>query len=408
MLLEYLKLSFQNLSRRKMRSWLTMIGIFIGIAAVVSLIGLGEGLRSAVIGQFGFLGTDILSVRASGLALAGPPGSGTPVPLADDLAEKIEKINGVEAAFNRYIESATLEFNDRSSIGMAVSVPGGDTRKIFEEMVNLKADQGRLLREGDGKKVLLGNDFTKDDVFGKGVASGDRVLINSVQFEVVGILEKKGSFIFDSAVMVNEDVMLDTIRGDDGTTDIIAVKVKNEAEISRITEDIEKLLRKERDVDEGKENFNVQTPQQAIESLNSVLFAVQLFVTIIAVISLLVGGIGIMNTMYTSVLERTKEIGILKSIGAPNSAIFTLFFMESGLLGSVGGCIGIILGLALSYGFAFIGQLALGSDLIQAKASLSLIFGSLLFSFILGTAFGVMPAVQASRLQPVDSLRSTR
>src|SRR3989344_2210684 len=159
MLLEYLKLSFQNLSRRKMRAWLTMIGIFIGIAAVVSLIGLGEGLRSAVMGQFGFLGTDILSVQASGLALAGPPGSGTPDPLADDLAKKIEKINGVEAAFNRYIESTTLEFNDRSSIGMAVSVPGGDTRKIFEEMVNLKADQGRLLREGDGKKVLLGNDF---------------------------------------------------------------------------------------------------------------------------------------------------------------------------------------------------------------------------------------------------------
>src|SRR3989338_6059624 len=125
MLFEYIKLSFQSLRRRKLRSWLTMIGIFIGIAAVVSLIGLGEGLRSAITGQFGFLGTDILAVQASGLALAGPPGSGVVDPLNDDLVDKIRKVKGVEAAFGRYLESGTLEFNDKLAIGMAISVPEG-------------------------------------------------------------------------------------------------------------------------------------------------------------------------------------------------------------------------------------------------------------------------------------------
>ena len=291
---------------------------------------------------------------------------------------------------------------------MAISVPEGGDRTTIEEMLNLKTENGRLLRDGDIRKVLLGSNFHEDTIFGKPISVGDRVLLDGLQYDVIGILEKKGSFIFDSGVFLNEEDMLKNIREDDGTVDIISVKVNNEKEIPRITEDIEKILRKERNVKVGEENFNVQTPQQALESLNSILFAVQLFVTIIAFISLLVGGIGIMNTMYTAVLERTKEIGIMKSIGAKNSTIFYLFFIESGLLGMVGGLIGIFLGLGIAYGFAFIGQLVLGSDLIQAQVSISLILSSLAFSFVLGTVFGVLPAVQASRLQPVDSLRSVQ
>ena len=178
--------------------------------------------------------------------------------------------------------------------------------------------------------------------------------------------------------------------------------------INRIFTRIEKLLRKERDVEKGKENFVVESPEGMLESLDSTLFAVQIFIIIIALISLLVGGIGIMNTMYTSVLERTKEIGIMKSIGAKNYMIFNLFFIESGLLGMVGGIIGVALGLIFAYGLAAIGRAVLGVDLIQAKVSLTLIFSSLFFSFFMGTLFGVLPAIQASKLNPVDSLRSAK
>ncbi|HJN56901.1 MAG: ABC transporter permease [Candidatus Woesearchaeota archaeon] len=405
MLKDYFMFSIKNLAKRKLRSWLTMIGIFIGIAAVVSLIGLGEGLRIAVTSQFNFLGSDVLSVQASGLNLAGPPGTAVATPLTDDLKDKILKINGVDAAINRYIESGTLEFNDRQTIGMAMSIPEGSERKILEDMLNLKAEQGRLLKDGDNKKVLLGNSFKEDDIFGKGIKPNDRVLINDISFEVIGILEKKGSFLFDSAIAVNEQTMLNLIReADDTDVNVIGVKVKNVDNIDNVKENIEKLMRKERNVKKGEEDFVVESPQNLLATLNSTLFAVQLFIYIIASISIVVGGIGIMNTMYTAVLERTKEIGIMKAIGAKNSVIFFLFSVESGFLGMVGGIIGIIFGLLLAYGLAFIGQITLGSDLIQAHITFGLIIGALLFSFILGIISGIVPAYQASKMQPVEAL----
>lgn len=385
-----------------------MLGIFIGIAAVVSLIGLGEGLRIAIMSQFGFLGPDVLGVQASGLAFAGPPGSATPKPLSNKLAEKIENINGVEAAFNRYIESGTIEFNKKQDIGIIASAPEGENRKTFETMLNLRTEEGRLLKDADSKKIVLGNNFKKDDKFGKPIKAGDGVLVNGIIFEVVGILEKKGSFIFDNIVMVNEKAMIDVLGIDEKKVDVIAVKVKSVNNIPQAKSDIEKLLRRERDVEKGQEDFQVQSPQQILEALNSTLFAVQLFVYIIAAVSLAVGGIGIMNTMYTSVLERTKEIGIMKSIGAKNSAIFTIFFVESGFLGMAGGIIGIILGMAFAYGSAALGRALLSSELIQASISPLLILGALMFSFVLGIAFGVLPAYQASKLNPVDSLRNAK
>lgn len=408
MIKDYIIYSIRSLRSRKIRSWLTMIGIFIGIAAVVSLIGLGEGLRHAISSQFGFLGPDILSVQASGLAFAGPPGTGVVNPLSDDLADKIKKVNGVKTSFNRYIESVTEEFNDRQHIGFVASVPEGQDRNIFETMVNLKAEKGRLLKDGDSRKIIVGSEFKNDDIFGKRLNVGDKILINGINFEVVGILEKKGSFIFDHNMLMNEKVMIDILGTDKKKVDVIAIKADDVDKVSEVKSNIEKLLIKERDVKEGEEDFKVQSPQQVLQTLNSTLFAVQLFVYIIAAISLAVGGIGIMNTMYTSVLERTNEIGVMKSIGAQNSAIFTIFFVESGLLGMVGGLIGVIIGLAFAFGLSALGRAFLGSELIQASISPFLIIGALAFSFILGTAFGVFPAYQASKLNPVDSLRSAK
>ena len=406
MIKDYFILSYRNIIKRGLRSWLTMIGIFIGIAAVVALIGLGEGLRTAITSQFGLLGTDVLSVRASGIDFAGPPGTATINPLTDDLVEKIEKVQGVEVAFNRFLDSAIIEFNDNRDTGFVASVPNDEKRKAFEGMLNLKTENGRLLKDGDSKKIVLGNNFKNDDnQFKKAIFVGDRIAINKEVFEVVGILEKKGSFILDGAILMNEDTLLDEIRNNDEEVNIIAVKVRDEKATNQVKDDIERLLRKERNVDEGEEDFIVQSPQAALSSLDSTLFAVQMFIVIIAVISLLVGGIGIMNTMYTSVVERTKEIGIMKSIGAKNSAIFSIFFIESGLLGSVGGAVGVLMGLIFSYGSAAIGRAVLGNDLIQAKVSLFLILGALAFSFVMGTLFGSLPAYQASKLKPVDSIR---
>jgi putative ABC transport system permease protein len=410
MIKDYLNYALQSLLHRRVRSWLTMIGIFIGIAAIISLIGLGEGLRLAIRSQFDFLGSDMLSIQASGLQY-GPPGTGVVIPLDKELVDKVKKVNGVEVAFNRWIKTTKIEFNSKQIIGYIASVPGGDTRKPFETMLNLKAEEGRLLRDTDAYKVAVGRNFGKstnpnrEAMFGREVTVGDRININGKMFEVVGVLEKKGNFIIDRSMIINEDILFD-VFGDDGSTDIIAVKVRDEREIDTVKENIERILRKERDVEKGEENFQVQSSKAIIDTLDSTLAAVNIFIVIIAGISLLVGGIGIMNTMYTSVLERTKEIGIMKAIGARNSTIFILFFVESGFLGMVGGIIGVILGYLLAYGMAFAGRLALGVNLIQASVPFSWVVIALCLSFGLGTIFGVLPALQASKLQPVDSLRS--
>jgi putative ABC transport system permease protein len=407
MLKDYFIFSVKNLRNRKLRSWLTMIGIIIGITAVVSLISLGQGLKVAISSQFGDIGTDKLAVQASGGF--GPPGTGVVKPLTKDHLEKIKKVNGVKIAAGRLLRNGKIEHDDHVGFGMAATMSQGDGRKLIESALNLKAGKGRLLRDGDSKKVLLGNNFGQENAgFGKQIVVGSKVLIQEKEFQVVGILEKVGSFIVDNLVLVEEEDLREILDINDEDYDVIVMQVNQNANIKIVQENVEKLMRQERDVKKGEEDFSVQTPQAILGQVNSTLFAVQLFVYIIAAISIVVGGIGIMNTMFTSVLERTKQIGIMKSIGARNSTIFALFFIESGLIGSIGGIIGAIFGAAIAIGLASAGRILLGSDLIRAEISIWLVLGSILGSFLLGSIFGVIPAINASKLNPVDALRHTK
>jgi len=163
-------------------------------------------------------------------------------------------------------------------------------------------------------------------------------------------------------------------------------------------------MRRDHDVKEGEEDFTVTTSIQLIEGFNNILDVVQIVLIGIAAISLFVGGVGIMNTMYTSVLQRRKEIGVMKSIGATNTDILMIFLFESGILGIIGGVFGVIFGLMLSKGVEIAASLA-GVDILKAYVSIPLVIGALLFSFIIGALSGFMPAKQASKLQPVDALR---
>ncbi|MFC1752661.1 ABC transporter permease [Thermoproteota archaeon] len=403
MFFDYLKLAVNSLLKRRLRSWLTMIGIFIGIAAVVSLIGLGEGLRNAITSQFGALGGDMITIQAGGTQY-GPPGTGVVTPLELGIEDDIEKIDGVQFAIPRLIKSGTMEYNDRLAIGMAGSIPDGVHRKEIENILSLKPYKGRLLKDGDRNKVVLGNNFKEDDIFGKAIEPGTKVLINEKQFEVVGIVKKSGNFFMDGVVMMNAAPLRELFDNTEEIS-ILVAKVKKNVDMEKVKEDIEEFLRKERNVKEGEEDFSVDLAINTVETINSTLFAVQMFVYIIASISLLVGGIGIMNTMYTAVVERTKEIGIMKSIGAKNIDVFMIFLVESGLLGMVGGLIGVTVGVLLAKGMAAAGAAQLGSDLIQAQISLWLVVGALLFSFIIGCIAGITPAIRASKLHPVDALR---
>jgi len=404
MIKDYFELAFGNLKHRGIRSWLTLLGIFIGVMAVVSLISLGNGLQLAVAAQFGVSNTEVITVQAGGLSSAGPPGTGVTNKLTRDDADDIERLSSVENAIPRIMASGKMEYNDVVAFGMAMSIPDGEERKLGYEIMDIEAEAGRMLKDGDTNKVVLGYNFFKDGaIFGKEIVPGKTVLIQDERFEVAGIIKKKGSFIFDNIVLMNDNDIVDLFGyGDD--VDLIAVRVKNKDVMERAKEDIEKLMRRRRDVDVGKEDFEVSTPDALLDSVNSVLGGVQAFIIIIASISILVGAVGIVNTMTTSVLERRKEIGIMKAIGARNSQIFLQFLIESGLLGFVGGLVGVLAGLGIAYAAISGINGFLGSE-IGMELDYVLIVGALVGSFVIGALAGIVPALNASNQNPVDALR---
>ncbi len=404
MIRDYFLLSFKNLRNKKLRSWLTIIGILIGVVAVVALISLGDGLRLAINSQFGISSTEVITVQAGGLTGYGPPGTGVVSPLTKNDVEAIERLNTVERAVPRNIPTIKMKYNDKISIGFAANIPDGEDRKFIYDQIEIKAEAGRLLKDGDKGKIMLGYNFIEDtNPFGKSILPGKTVIINNEKFEVVGIVKKKGSFIFDNVVYLNQDDAEEVADiGDE--VDFIVVKVKDKSLMMQAKEDIEKLLRKRRGVREGEENFEVSTPQAALSSVNSILFGVQVFIALIAGISIFVGAIGIINTMTTAVLERKRQIGIMKAIGARNKDIFMQFFIESGLMGLIGGVAGSIIGIIIGY----LGTIGInnfvGAD-VAPKINLALILLTLAGSFLIGSVAGIFPAMRAARQHPVDALR---
>ena len=191
----------------------------------------------------------------------------------------------------------------------------------------------------------------------------------------------------------------------DNEYDLIVVQVKNKDQIEIVSDEIERKLMNDRHEKEGEETFSVETPIQSLQSVNTILNIINLIVVGIAAISLIVGGIGIANTMYTSVLERTKEIGIMKAIGARNKDILSIFLIESGLLGLVGGVVGILIGIGASKMIEYIAVTQLNTTLLQVSTPTYLIVGCLVFGFLIGAVSGTLPAIQASRTNVVDALR---
>ena len=403
---DYFILALKNLRRRGIRSWLTLLGVLIGIAAVVSLISLGNGLKDAVNSQFNIGTVEVISVTAGGISGFGPPGSGVSKPLTINDAKALEKISSVEIAITRLIETAAVSFRDKTIFDTISSIPNDKKQRDFiYRNFELKTISGKLLEKGDEKKILIGNDLSLRDKngFGRKIKVGDKLKIKDKYFQVAGILEKKGTFIIDGVIFMYEDEIRELNQIGD-KADFIMVKVKDKELIEKTEFEIEKVLRKRRDVKKGEEDFEVSTPESALESVNNVLSGIQAFIVIIALMSIIIGVIGISNTMTTSVIERKKEIGIMKSVGARNEDIFYQFLIEAGLLGFIGG----VAGIALGIGFGYLGTNAINNFLgISTKINFnfSLIFFSLLGSFIIGALSGIIPAMKAAKQNPVNSLR---
>tara|TARA_Y100000310_G_scaffold153901_1_gene153439 strand:+ start:6529 stop:7743 length:1215 start_codon:yes stop_codon:yes gene_type:complete len=403
MIKDYFRLAYRSAKKRKVRSWLTMLGIFVGIAAVVALISLSQGLKGAVAQQFANLGSDKLIVQAAGGGF-GPPGTAVPDPLTENEKKVIEKVQGVDIVVGRLIRIVKAEYNDEQKFAFAISIPEEDDAKVLVlEVNNYKLLEGKFFDNDEAREVVIGNNVA-EDLFDKKIELRNKIELQGTEFKVVGILKKSGNPQQDDSFVIPEGSLRKILKIPD-EFDVVPVKVKAEEDLALVAERIEKALRKERNVDEGKEDFTVESPQQIIGVLNNILLVIQGVLVGIASIALIVGGIGIMNTMYTSVLERTKEIGVMKAVGATNKRILSLFLIESGFLGFFGGLIGVALGFGISKLVESIAFQQFGESLIKADVSLTLLIGALSFAFIVGALSGVFPALQASKLKPVEALR---
>ncbi len=408
-------LAFNILLHSKLRIWLTIIGIVIGIAAIVSIISVTEGAQMNLQSQLNSFGANILTVtpgfsRASSTAGGfrtffenGQSLSVNQKNLTTTDVNVIKNIQNVDYAMGTISlrQSATYLGNNAS-----VSIEGVDPL-IWKYFVSSQLEDGRYLSAGDVNSVVVGGNIA-NSVFSS-MTANSQIDLGGQLFRIVGILKQSGNQEDNQIFMPIQ--ALRNIEGDPSGNyfNSISVEIKDTSLSNQTVNDITQSLMVSRGIFQAKnQDFTVTSPQAFQARISSALGSTSIFLAAIAAISLIVGAVGISNTMFTSVMEKTREIGIMKAIGAKNKDILLIFLINSGLIGLVGGIGGVVLGLI---GAGFIGNLTSGSR-IGGRLTLGsvyinpvLIIGAFLISIIVGMIAGVIPAYRASKLKPIEALR---
>jgi putative ABC transport system permease protein len=410
-----LQLAWNLLVHSKLRSWLTIIGIVIGIAAVVSIVSISEGAQQSLEERFGELGADQVTITPGfSRAMRFPgrvPGGARLVESNDDdepLTEKDILVIGNVASVKNVMGqvSGTVEMKYLGE-GGDVQVTGVDASK-WALITTDEVEHGRYLGKSDTYSVILGYQRA-NEYFEKSVQINRQITIGGKLFKVVGIL---GEGENDRAVIVPikvardliEDVEFDEVHS-------ITVQVEDVELVDEAVEVIEKKLMLARGIlSQYDKDFTISSVKELQETISETLNTMALFLGAIAAVSLLVGGVGISNTMFTSVLEKTKEIGIMKAIGAKNRDIMSIFLINSGMIGFVGGLGGVVVGSIAS---GIIGTLISsgtsgggpGRMMMSTALTPELLIFAFSFSIVVGMVAGVIPAYRASKLKPVDALR---
>lgn len=392
-ILQITQAAFAAILANKLRSFLTILGIVIGVTSVILLIALVSGLQTFITTQIQGLGSNLLFVIPGRIGGARSPGGVQANRLVySDATNLRSKLNGqadVSAAIQR---NATLKFKNKNDKGAAVF----GVEANYPKIISIKLHEGRFFRESEqqsARKVAVIGRSAKTNLFGEGKALEQSIDVAGIKYTVIGILESRGAVfgidldnsIYIPFIAAQRQFGLDRLN-------TIYISVNHPADVKNVQTKATTILRKRL----SEDDFSIQSQEQALSTISQITGILTLALGGIAGISLVVGGIGIMNIMLVSVTERTKEIGLRKAVGARPADIRNQFLIEAVTLSGLGGITGILLGIGLS--------LIIGKFITTTVPwwSVLLSFG---FSALVGIIFGVAPAIRAARLDPIQALR---
>lgn len=402
----YLKMGLNMLLHSKLRSWLTIIGIVIGVGSVIGIISLGDAMQANIQSKLAEMDLTQIAIspgytRASS-NMPGPHGMGgssTDSELTDDDIDALHGLDSIQYIAGEISGSEKVKYSGETA---TLSITGVDPQ-VWKYMTTLKTQSGRLLEPADKYVAVIGSSVASE-TYDHDIGVNQVITVNNKSVRVVGILEEKGMGD-DSSIYMPINGAVDLIE--DAKKDVydsIMVKAKSEDLVDELMKDIEKKLMVSRHIiQEDDQDFSVTASKSMAESVTEMTSSMTLFLGAIAAVSLLVGAVGIANTMFTSVLEKTREIGTMKAIGAKNRDILMIFLFNSAMVGLVGGILGVILGSFVSSGL----QMMMGSDMTGGGGGVGipLMLEGLTLAVLIGVISGVVPAYRASKLKPVDALR---
>jgi putative ABC transport system permease protein len=398
---DLIKYALLNVKKRKLRSSLTVLSILIGVTAIYALVSFGVGLQNYIDVLASEAGVDKMFLQARGI---GAPGMDKSFFLSKEDLDLVEKINGVQEMSALYSQTAQVR-KDRQVKFVFIFGLDTDHLDLIHQAFAVDVEVGRRLKEGDLDKVLLGYNYQLENrIFEEPVSLGEKIEIKGKKFEVIGFQEAVGNPQDDSNIFMTYEAFEAMFPADKDKFGWAIIQANKNVDVSLLAERIGDRLRRHKGQEEGKEDFFVQTFEDALATFNNIIGVLNGILVLIALISVVVAGINTTNTMYTAVLERTKEIGVMKAVGARNSSILFVFVIESGLVGMVGGIIGVLLGFLISSAGGAIAA-AGGFGFLSPAFPWWLTLGCIMFAFCVGALAGLMPAYRASKLKPVDALR---
>ncbi|HRY36995.1 MAG TPA: ABC transporter permease [Candidatus Magasanikbacteria bacterium] len=407
-ILENIHSIWHVIGRNKIRSFLTMLGIIIGVMAVIIVMSVGAGAQSLILNQVKSMGSNLVGILPGKADEKGPPASVMGVVITtlkdDDLKALVKEIPYFTAVSGYVKGTDTVTWGDQQTDTNFTGV-----NYSYIDVEDTKVEIGRFFTEdeekGNARVAILGYEVAKD-LFLDQNPIGQQIKIKKTYFNIIGVMIKRGTSGMqnqDDQIFVPLTTAQKLLLGIDHVS-FARLKVDDAKNVDNAVEQAKVLLRERHNIDNPEnDDFSIRSMAQGLEAITSITNALKMFLVAVAAIALVVGGVGIMNIMLAAVQERTREIGLRKAVGAKNKNIIVQFLIESVMITSIGGLIGIILGILISFIVAKVAQ-GMGYDWDFA-VSVSSVFLGCFVSVGVGLVFGIIPARKASRLNPIEALR---